>query len=423
MTRSQKILTVSVVAAMELTLVSACGKHDDGGSSGGSNNTVPNVGLVAGSDFKNTAKNSQEVSDKLRAGCTAISESKMNTRSSSTSCAQSTKVSNNLTSLHKDLMSSFLAGQDFKVSSLGIGSTNSGPSAVDMNPNSLNLADGQSCQKTIESINSAYRKTAESLRDAADLLTSMADPNQKLPDGLTVSGPTEQYAVIYTADIGKMQRQAESNSQHAANGKSSVDANGTMSIGAGANDSMAVVGLSADVVSTEDGAAMNVKGSFVTAVDSAAKLLKVNFDASATGQTFIKTKSTTTTHNDGSSEESSSDDSSDDATVNSIVKADGNVSSRKLDVNLSANSLFILKAGDAPEMTLGMLLNSNLTFDEAGRVISSDKVKTVTIKYALNAADKNNILVSYEVAAEGRQEGGKFQLQTDKYGHCTAKKN
>jgi hypothetical protein len=400
---SYSFYTVLVAASM----IQSCGKKEDDSSGGSSQTNLPSAGLVAGDEFRNTAKSTNEVAAKFKSGCEALANPQMGGRSRGASCeSKKTASSGDLTS---SIASAFLTGRKFTAGSDSVDTVpqDGSPSipSDDMKPSDLSLTTGSSCNKMIEGIKSSYNSAAKSLATVGQALVEFDAHSGELPEGMTKSGPTDQYAVIYSMDLAKMKSSSEENNsmassqQQSGRVKDDTKVEGSLSIGAGSNDSMAVVGISADMKVFGQDTNVGLKSNMVTAVSIPEKLLKMSLDFGLAGRVPNK------------------QETQDADSFTGLVSS----STSNLDLNINGNSYFTVKSGELPSVTIGALLNSNLTMNDDKKVVTTDKISTLKFKFTMAAKSKEAVNVAYEASFADKKASGTYDLETDRYGDCSVK--
>lgn len=272
----------------------SCGSKDDDKSSG-PGVEQPGIGLVAPADFKNTAKNGQEVSAKLREAGTANAS----VHFSKTGTANSDRDTNSAATQTNVLLSPRV------LAFLGGDSNREFPSPIEDGPRNggFNLSENSSCDSELRSLDNVYAATASGLTAAATALEQL--DAKDLPEGVTRAPANPQFAVSYSIDLSKVNVETTSptpdskesrhlvfmndhsrDSRHSSGSVSSdVKLTGLAMIGAAANDTMAVLSIGLNAVATKpDSSQASMKGGFAVSADNRKKLLQLSATADINAQ-------------------------------------------------------------------------------------------------------------------------------------------
>ena len=343
----------------------SCGQKDDSKPSGPSVQQ-PNLGLVDAGDFKNTAKNGQEVGVKLKQA------------SADTGSVQFAKPTTPSSSQHKSILSSaavqsFLAGPSNQFPTpVTPGQSNQTQPSQDLK---LAPTANSKCGDDLNFLNDTYTNTAKALKMAADQLTQAE--SRDLGEGVTRLPANDQFAVSYSIDLSKqkLQQQDQSGRMH------DVDATlgGTALIGAGANDTMAILSTGVDATATGKDSTMTIKGGLVISTQSTQKLLKLGANADLS-------------------------DTTKDGTARGNFDAKMN-----------------LVAGTSPSISFEVNGKSNLTSDGTDTVKIDQKDHTFAAKYSIERLANTDVSMIYTVRLDSKDQTAKVILTTDANGACVVK--
>lgn len=344
----------------------SCGKSDDSHPSG-PNAVRADLGLVGASDFKNTAKNGQEVSAKL------------NQASNDTASVKFAKTPRyNGTSSEDMSILSTASVQSFLSERRNPFPTPTNPNtggSKQKKPVNLTLKTGTNCGDDLNMLNSTYTNVSKGLRETASMLTQL--DSQELGEGMTRLPADDKFAVSYSIDLSKVKQENAS----AQTEQSDVTLVGLALIGAGANETTAVLSTGIDATATGKDSTMTVKGGLVVSAETTQKLLKFGANADLNDNT-----------------------------------KNGNAHG-KIDAKMN------LLAGNTPSISFELTATSNLVpaTDGRGNGTLDDKDHTYAAKYSIERLANSDVAVTYTFTQDSDKQQGKVILTTDAQGTCVVK--
>lgn len=371
-------------------LVLNCSKDDEGGSSSGPAVTVPSVSLVAGDNFKNTAKDESEVASKFEKSADSFKSTSMGQSSSSTAPRRSETSS---------LLSS-AAVQDYLRPEPRIQSS---PLKLSK---PISLEAGSGCGANLDFLNAVYAKSGEGLRAVAQGVTSFKD---ELPEGVTKGESTDEFAVTYTMDLSKLQSSSSTSptsdpmpiptedSDFPVQGNTpsitpppqsqqrEIPVTGIAKLGVGASSDTAVVSLGATISSLDPQMPASFNGGFAAAVNDTKKLLKVNSDLTA-----------------------------------SISGKDESGSPQNFAASM--NGLLEIQAGTKPSLHLKTSVSGTGVLSSSG-VEPAKENHSYVADILVSKVDPRNVTVVYSVTGDGKTDGGTLKFASDSYGRCVIEAN
>lgn len=253
-------LSVLIITTLGVTL-NACKK--DTSDNNGPGVSIPNIGLVAPSDYKNTAKNGTDVGRQL----TKTSESLQGTDFASGGGTKMTgplpsSTTQTIASLDSLEVNNFLAGDDQ-------GATSAKDAVIAL------PQPGGNCADSLGFLNGVYQSSALALNQTATTLAQL--DAQNLPKGIIREPVSEQFAVAYTIDLSAMESPTNATRQPGLTGPWQMKSTGGIArIGAGANEQVAVVGLGFSSAMESQVFAGSTRGELSIAAIAAEKALKLN---------------------------------------------------------------------------------------------------------------------------------------------------
>lgn len=345
----------------------ACGKKDDSHPSG-PNAVQADLGLVGASDFKNTAKNGEEVSAKLKqAGDDTAKVTFAKTPRSNPPASESVSI------LSSASVQAFLSDRrnPFPDSTPRSNGSSQGKP--------LNLAPktGSNCGDELNLLNSTYTNTAQTLRKAAEMLAEL--DSQELGDGITRLPANDKFAVSYSIDLSKLK--LESTDSTGRSQPLDVTVGGLALIGAGANSTAAVLSTGVDASFADKNSTQTIKGGLVLSAETTQKLLKFGANADV-----------------------------------SDTSKDGNAHG-------SFDAKMNLLAGNSPSISFELSGKSNLlpATDGSSKVTLDEKDHTFAAKYSIERLANNDVAVTYTLSLDGKNQDGKATLTSDAQGMCIVK--
>ncbi|MCX6126288.1 MAG: hypothetical protein NTV34_16265 [Proteobacteria bacterium] len=265
---------------------------------------------------------------------------------------------------------------------------------------SMTLNQGASCGGNMLVLNGVYSKSAEALKGASALLTSL---DKELPEGVVSGGATEQFAVTYQIDLSKVNVSTPNTSsatetsgsetsgtaglptQDSSNGKESIPVTGLIKIGAGANATEAVLGFGFNAAMDNKGTTGAIDGNFSISANDALKLLKMSAD----GKLSFKAPS-----QEGSN--------------------------KPINIAAETKSLFEIQAGSKPSLHLSGSYSGNGNISKEGAALS-DETHMISADVKVAQSNSSDVKVSYSVTVDGKETTGSVEFVTDAYGQCVVK--
>lgn len=190
------------------------------------------------------------------------------------------------------------------------------------------------------------------------------------------SGPTDQFAVLYTFDLSKVKVSTEPQQSQPQG-----TLTGQAKLGAGADADSAVVALGIYANMSDASSSGTLKGEFSAAVNTKQELLKLSTVS----------------------------------TMNMAAQAEDGTSHS---VRGTVNGLVSIQAGAKPSISLNVNGNSNMTLPQEGQTQVSDADHSFDVNLKLVKLSNQEIGIDYTTTVDGKTESGHFNLSNDSGKTC-----